>query len=140
MLRAKVAELGLADAVHLFPFTSEPVHVFELLDMLVLPSLYKEGLPNVLLEALSMSVPVVASQLAGVSEVVFEGETGYTVEPGDLGGLADAIDRLWSDKAAYHRMSERARTLMVEQFDKKRQFRAFLEHFELLNERYAARP
>ncbi len=140
MLRAKVAELGLDDAVHLFPFTSEPVHVFELLDVLVLPSLYKEGLPNVLLEALSMSVPVVASQLAGVSEVVFEGETGYTVEPGDEDELAAAIDRLWSDRDAYRRMSERARTLMMEQFDKKRQFRAFLEHFELLNERFAARP
>ena len=81
MLREKIAELGLDDTVHLFPFTSEPVHVFELLDVLVLPSLYKEGLPNVLLEAMSMSVPVVASQLAGVSEVVLEGETGYTVEP-----------------------------------------------------------
>ncbi len=140
MLRAKVAELGLADAVHLFPFTSEPVHVFELLDVLVLPSLYKEGLPNVLLEALSMSVPVVASQLAGVSEVVFAGETGYTVEPGDEAALADAIDRLWSDRDAYRRMSERARTLMMEQFDKKRQFHAFLEHFEALKERFEARP
>ncbi len=139
MLRAKVAELGLDDAVHLFPFTSEPVHVFELLDVLVLPSLYKEGLPNVLLEAMSMSVPVVASQLAGVSEVVLEGETGYTVEPGDEAALAKAIERLWSDRAAYRAMKERARTLMVEQFDKKRQFRAFLKHFEALKERFESR-
>ena len=139
MLRARVADLGLDDVVHLFPFTSEPVHVFELLDVLVLPSLYKEGLPNVLLEAMSMSVPVVASQLAGVSEVVLEGQTGYTVEPGDDAALADAIDRVWSDRDAYRRMSERARTLMVEQFDKKRQFRAFLEHFEALKERFEAR-
>ncbi len=140
MLRGKIAELGLDDTVHLFPFTSEPVHVFELLDVLVLPSLYKEGLPNVLLEAMSMSVPVVASQLAGVSEVVLEGETGYTVEPGDEAALADAINRVWSDRDGYRRMAERARTLMVEQFDKKRQFRAFLEHFELLTERFAAHP
>ena len=140
MLRGKIAELGLDDTVHLFPFTSEPVHVFELLDVLVLPSLYKEGLPNVLLEAMSMSVPVVASQLAGVSEVVLEGETGYTVEPGEEAALADAIDRVWSDRDGYRRMAERARTLMVEQFDKKRQFRAFFEHFELLTERFAAHP
>ncbi len=140
MLRAKVADLGLGDCVHFFPFTPEPVYIFEVLDVLVLPSLYKEGLPNVLLEAMSMSVPVVASRLAGVSEVVHEGETGYTVEPGDDAALADAVERLWSDRDSYLGMVERTRALMVEQFDKKQQFRAFLRHFESLAERFRGRP
>jgi glycosyltransferase involved in cell wall biosynthesis len=140
MLRAKVADLGLGDCVHFFPFTPEPVYIFEVLDVLVLPSLYKEGLPNVLLEAMSMSVPVVASRLAGVSEVVHEGETGYTVEPGDDAALADAVERLWSDRDSYLGMMERTRALMGEQFDKKQQFRAFLRHFEFLAERFRGRP
>jgi glycosyltransferase involved in cell wall biosynthesis len=129
-LKQMVKKLGLSDNVTFFPFTSEPVYAFEMLDILVLSSLYKEGLPNVLLEAMSMELPVVASRLAGVPEVVKDGETGYMVEPGDSAQLAKAIVRLWSDRKAYSAMARNARQLMASKFDKKRQFRAFLEYFE----------
>jgi glycosyltransferase involved in cell wall biosynthesis len=129
LLRKKVETMGLDERVRFFPFTPEPKYVFERIDVTVLPSLYKEGLPNVLLESMAMQVPVVASNLGGVSEVVLEGETGYVVEPGNSGQLADAIHRLWSDQAAYRRMGKRARMLVEEEFDKETQFGYFLDYF-----------
>jgi len=129
MLKNMVREMGLVNNVTFFPFTREPMYVFERIDILVLSSLYKEGLPNVLLEAMSMNVPVVSSKMAGVPEIVKDGETGYMVEPGKSGQLAGAISKLWSDSAAYKIMSMNGRRLMEENFDKEVQFAKFLEYF-----------
>ena len=129
LLKQRTAALGLEKHVTFFPFTREPVYVFEVIDILVLASLYKEGLPNVLLEALAMGRPVVSTRLAGTPEAVKDGETGYLVEPGDVPGLAAAIRRLGEDRAACERMGAAGRALMKREFDKQRQFDAFLEHF-----------
>ncbi|MEA3341642.1 MAG: glycosyltransferase family 4 protein, partial [Chloroflexota bacterium] len=134
-LRATVERLGLAERVHFFPFTAAPEYVFARADITVLPSLRKEGLPNVLLESLALGVPVVASRLGGVGEIVLDGETGYMVAPGDTVGLVDAIRRLWGDRAAYARMSERARRLIAERFDRKVQFERFLEFLRAVHDR-----
>lgn len=129
MLKNKVREMGLDNNVTFFPFTREPMYVFERIDILVLSSLYKEGLPNVLLEAMSMNVPVVSSKMAGVPEIVKDGETGYMVEPGKSGQLSEAISKLWSDRATYKKISRNGRRLMEENFDKEVQFTKFLEYF-----------
>ena len=135
MLKGKVAKMGLEDHVTFFPFTREPVYVFEVLDILVLSSRYKEGLPNVLLEAAAMSLPLVSTKLAGVPEIVLESETGTMVEPGDVSGLADAVARLWADPEACRRMGRNGRRIMEQRFDKKRQFDAFLEYFAAISTR-----
>ena len=134
-LEVKVAEMDLEENITFFPFTNEPAHVFEVIDILVLSSLYKEGLPNVILEAMSMGLPVVASRMAGVPEVVINGRTGWMTEPGDVHGLADAVERLWEDPAACREMGNEARSLMEESFDKVHQFDAFLDHFEMITAR-----
>ncbi|MFQ5589261.1 MAG: glycosyltransferase family 4 protein, partial [Nitrospiria bacterium] len=59
-------------------------------DCLVLPSL-SEGMPNVVLEAMASGLPVVASNLPGIREVVQDGETGLLAEPGDARGLAKKL-------------------------------------------------
>ena len=135
MLKTRVQELGLENNVSFFPFTREPMYVFERIDILVLSSLYKEGLPNVLLEAMSMKTPVVSSKMAGVPEIIKEGETGYMVEPGNSDQLAEAIHKLWSDQKAYTDMSENGRKLMENEFDKEVQFRKFLEYFNRICEK-----
>ncbi len=130
MLKEKTKELGLENNVTFFPFTREPVYIFEVLDMLTLSSLYKEGLPNVLLEAMSMGVPVVASRMAGVPEIVKEGLTGYMTKPGDIDQLAEKITLLASDKEAYGKMRISCRELMESSFDKRRQYDDFLRYFK----------
>jgi glycosyltransferase involved in cell wall biosynthesis len=128
-LRKLAEDLGLGSHVRFFHFTSEPQYVFERVDVTVLPSLYKEGLPNVLQESMAMNVPVISSRLGGVPEVVFDGETGYMVEPGASDQLAEAILNLWTDQPAYRKMCAQARKVITERFDKENQFEHFLEHF-----------
>lgn len=129
MLKEKVIEFGLSDNVSFFEFTREPVYIFERIDILVLSSLYKEGLPNVLLEAMSMATPVVSSRMAGVPEVVKNGETGFMVEPGNKDDLTAAVINLCSDVDLLKRMGENGRRMMEDKFDKQVQFEAFLQYF-----------
>ncbi len=133
-LKEKVADQGLDRNVSFFPFTDQPNYIFERLDMTVLPSLYKEGLPNVLLESMSMGVPVISSNIGGVPEIVMDGETGYVVEPGDKSALVDAIKKAWTNQDKYREMKVKARKLIVNHFDKATQFDKFISHFyKLIN-------
>jgi glycosyltransferase involved in cell wall biosynthesis len=134
MLKKKVLEMGLTNNVTFFPFTREPMYIFERIDILVLSSLFKEGLPNVLLEAMSMKTPVVSSRMAGVPEIVKDGETGYMVEPGNKDQLVEAIRKLWSDRDAYAKMSLQGRELMESKFDKEVQFKQFLDYFHRIHQ------
>ena len=129
LLRNLAQELGLSDHISFFPFTPEPHYVFERVNMTVLPSLYKEGLPNVLQESMAMNVPVISSNLGGVPEVVFDGQTGTMVEPGNSEQLAEAILNLWTDQATYRKMCTRSREVIVERFNKENQFEQFLKVF-----------
>ena len=132
MLKERVRTLGLERHISFFPFTDEPNTIFERLDMTVLPSLNKEGLPNVLLESMSMGVPVVSSNIGGVSEIVIDGETGYMIEPGNKSALAGAIKKVWANQTNYQHMRVKARELIVNQFDKATQFERFISHFHTL--------
>ena len=67
--RGLIDELGLQGNASLFDFTKEPFYVFERCNVIALPSTGKEGLPNVLLEALAMEKPCVATRSYGMPEV-----------------------------------------------------------------------
>ena len=131
-LRRAVDEMSLGGFVTFVPFTSNPEEILALLDMLVVPSLYKEGLPNVILE--SMAIPVVSSRLAGIPEAVRDGETGVLVSPGDISGIASAIVELWRDRDTYAQMRDRALYLIRSVFDcksKLEQYLRFLERMQI---------
>ena len=136
MLEAVTKVYGLEDHVSFFPFTDEPNYVFERLDILALPSLYKEGLPNVLLEAMSMKLPVISTKLAGIPEEVVHGETGYLTDPGNIEQFSDAIETAWQSRDTCEQMGQNARKLMEEKMDKKHQFDAFRDCFRKTLERH----
>jgi len=76
--------------------------------VLVLPSHIGDGLPNVILEAMSWGVPVIATNTAGIPDVVRHGETGYLCEPGDVGKMAAYIGCLLADDEHHHKLSEKS--------------------------------
>jgi glycosyltransferase involved in cell wall biosynthesis len=78
------------------------------LDALVLPSLFGEGMPMVVLEAMALGVPVVATKVEGTPEVVRHGIEGYLAEPRDASSLADAILKMVDDRIEWHRLSANA--------------------------------
>jgi glycosyltransferase involved in cell wall biosynthesis len=70
----------------------------------VAPDGDRDGLPNVVVEALSQGLPVVATRAAAIPELVVDGVHGRLVPPEDAGALAAAIDSLVADPDARHRM------------------------------------
>lgn len=77
-----------------------------LLDVLILPSIDQEDFPNVILEAMGLEKPVIASRLAGTPEQLVDGETGLLVAPRDADQLAAAISRLSLDEQLRLRMGQ----------------------------------
>ena len=132
MLKAKTKELGIENNVSFFPFTDEPNYIFERLDILTLPSLYKEGLPNVLLEAMSMGLPCISTDIAGIPEIIYNDQNGYLIKPGSVNELKESVEKLWANKENCVKMGKNARKLMEEKFDKKHQFLEFLNYFKSL--------
>jgi glycosyltransferase involved in cell wall biosynthesis len=88
---------------------------FAAADALVLPSL-SEGSPNVLLEAMSARLPVVATDVGGVSEIVSDGDTALLVPPNRPAQLAKALERLLEDTELRERLSARAHRRLSEHF------------------------
>lgn len=85
-------------------------------DMLVLPS-FAEGVPVVLMEAMAARIPVIATRVAGVQELVEDGVSGLTLPPGDIESLTAGIDRLLSDPALCARMGAAGRAKVDAEFD-----------------------
>ena len=91
-------------------------------DVLVAPSVptrqgKREGIPIVLMEALASGLPVVASRLAGIPELVEDGRTGLLVEPRDAAGLAAALRRLSDDPALRAQLAAAGRAKVELEFD-----------------------
>jgi glycosyltransferase involved in cell wall biosynthesis len=74
--------------------------------MLILPSLRNEGCPNVIMEAMARGIPVIATRVAGVPDLVRDGETGILTDPGDANALAAHINALAGDVAMRRRLGE----------------------------------
>ncbi len=85
-------------------------------DLLVLPS-FAEGVPVVLMEAMASHIPVIASRVAGVPELVEDGVTGYVISPGDVDTLADRIDQLLANPALCKRMGQAGRSVIATDFN-----------------------
>jgi glycosyltransferase involved in cell wall biosynthesis len=93
-LLSQAEELGLAGHVHFLGRVEDVVGLYRQIDVLVIPSRDgAEGLPNVLLEALSCDLPVVATKVAAVPEVLADANAGELVEPGNVDGMQSAIQR-----------------------------------------------
>jgi glycosyltransferase involved in cell wall biosynthesis len=105
---ALAAQRGLADCVQWAGFSSEVAAELSHIDVLVLPSLYGEGMPMVLLEAMASGVPVVMSALDGMQEAVHDGVTGLLVEPGSAQALADALAQFVAGDVDWQAMSNAA--------------------------------
>lgn len=95
-VEAKIAELGLEDTVSWTGFLSDRDEIYDDLDILVAPAI-DEGFGLSIVEAGAYGLPVVAARSGAFPEVVQEGVTGLLFEPGDVGALVVALERLILD-------------------------------------------
>ena len=109
------AELGLAERVRFLGWRTDAVEILGALDIFCMSSRW-EGCPMVLLEAMAMRRPVVATDIGGVREIVVDGETGLLVALDEPEALADAIVRLLGADAERERFGQAGRRRLEEHF------------------------
>lgn len=97
--------LGLENHVLFFGMRDDVPEIMSCSDLFVLPSV-NEGFGVVLLEAMAMKCPIVATNVGGVPEVVLDGETGILVPPKDSAQLAIGIIKLLKDSSLAKRLSD----------------------------------
>jgi glycosyltransferase involved in cell wall biosynthesis len=114
-LVAEIERLGVGDAVELLGERSDVAELLASSDAFVLSS-RSEGLPMSVLEAMAAAVPVVATAVGGVPELVRDGETGMLVAAGDDAALAAALERLVRDPELRDRLGEGGRERVEREF------------------------
>ena len=115
-IKEMAARLGVADMIDWIGFAQNVNAEFAKMDVLVLPSLFGEGMPMVILEAMAMGVPVVASDVEGIPEVLQHAHTGLVVPAGDAPQLASALFDLINNKYNWAAMRADAYSLQVKSF------------------------
>lgn len=111
-------QLRISENVIFCGFQKNVTEFYHLIDIVVLPSI-TEGLPIVLLEALTYSKPVVATRVGGIPEVITNGKTGILVEPQNPSRLAEGIIRILRNSDETNRMVSEGRKLVEEHFNSK---------------------
>jgi glycosyltransferase involved in cell wall biosynthesis len=114
-LRAKAASLGLERRVHFLGYRADVDAILSECDALVLTSTL-EATPYVIIEAMASGLPVVASNVYGIPEIVRDGETGILVDPGARDEIVRAISVLARDRDRGARMGRAARKRYEEMF------------------------
>jgi len=115
-LEREARSLGIGEHVRFVGQIRDMPAFYRSVDVFVLPSVSTEGLPLVVLEAMAMGLPVVATCLAGVPEVIEDGLNGLLVPPGDPGALAKALSWLAVDGERRKRMAKAGQAHVRDKF------------------------
>lgn len=124
-LEEQVRGHGLGKRIHFLGVRHDIADLLNCIDLFVLPSRPGEGLPNVLLEAMACGVPVVATNVGGIPELVRNGYNGYVVQTGDAAALRKVLRKLISDKQHLNQLSKNALKTVQTEFSLQKQLTAF---------------
>ncbi len=133
-LEKRVHELHIQKYVTFHGFIEDQRKIYSQIDCLVLPS-YREAFPFVILEAMASGVPVIATNVGGIPELIEDGETGFLIPPKDPKAIADAVTYVIENPEKAKTVVENARKLVREKFDYRENARQFVQLYrELLDE------
>lgn len=113
----------------------DPEAVFQRLDIYISTS-RSEGSPNAIMEAMVYGLPVIATDVGGVSELVHDGDTGFLVSPGDINGLVEYCKLLINDLNLRRKMGKRGKNYISNNYSDGKMVRGFEKIFESLNENF----
>ncbi|MBF0358964.1 MAG: glycosyltransferase [Magnetococcales bacterium] len=114
-LREQIERLGLLDQVRLLGTRRDLGDLFRSLDIFVMPSLW-EGLSLAMLSAMGAGLPVVATDVGGVTGVLGEDEFGLRVEPGNAQALADSMERLINNPQERENFAKKGQQHIMENY------------------------
>jgi len=135
-LEAQIEQAGLSDhfRLHGQQTRGELQRLLQSIDVVTAPSVQtrcgrREGIPVVLMEAMGKGIPVVASRLSGIPELVEDEQTGLLTPPRDAKALADAIERLLRDAPLRRRLADAGRRRVQREFNLRTNAAQLATHF-----------
>lgn len=124
------------ERMQLLGYHADTRPVYEAMDVFVLSSL-REGLPNVLLEAQSLGVPVIATRIAGVPRLIQHESSGLIIEPGSMDALTQSIRRLVDDNTLRKKLAVQGRAIIEQRYSFARRMQKIVEVYDALLNRPA---
>lgn len=124
--------LGLAHQVMFLGYRENLIPAYATFDLFLLTS-RTEGLPNCVLEAMAMGIPVVTTGVGGAGELVVHGQTGFILRRGDVAGLAQTMLTLIGDDASRRRMGAAGRARVEHDFSFTRRLQRIEDLYEVLS-------
>jgi len=115
-IRSQIAAHGLTRQVLMLGFREDLLEVFRSLDLFVIPSVEGDTIPQVLVQALAVGLPVVSTTVGSIPDVVKDGETGFVVPPRDSNALARRIELLLEDERLRRTLGLNGRQLVEESY------------------------
>lgn len=103
-LQQQIDQLNLGNRIELLGFVADPRLLYQACDTFVLSS-FREGLPNVVLEAMAMKRPVVSTRVAGIPKLVVDGDNGILIHSGDHKQIKDAVQIMLEDPETRQRIA-----------------------------------
>jgi glycosyltransferase involved in cell wall biosynthesis len=130
-LRALAATLGIAERVEFLGYIEQMPKLYADID-LVVQSSFTEGMPNVILEAAYLRVPIVATAVGGTAEVVEHGKSGWLIPPHSLDALTAGIERYLRDPDEFARMGDAAHARVCAEFSFDVRTRRLMDFYQTL--------
>lgn len=104
---------------------------FAISDALVFPS-YREGFPNVVMQAGAMELPSIVSDINGCNEIIIEGENGMIVPARNSGKLKSAMNKILSDTDLYHTLKMNSRPMIQSRYEQSVIWNELLKEYQTL--------
>ena len=129
---SEIENSGMKDRIHVTGFRNDAPQIIAACDVLVHPSIRKEGLPRVILESLAGGTPVIASAIEGSMEIIENGFNGYIVPIKDHKAIADKVKELYNSPETLHKLSDNCKNTIENKMAHKTTVKKYIEYFESL--------
>jgi len=129
VLAQRSDDAGVSDRVRLLGFVDDPRLVYRAADVYVLSS-RREGLPNVVLEAMAMGIPVVATKIAGMPDLIEDRVNGVLVSPDSHVALSSAINELLTDAGLARKIGDAGRKTVEDRFSFQRRMEKVVQVYQ----------
>lgn len=124
-LEKMVREDGLNGRVRFLGIRHDINEILNAVDLLVLPAIAGEGMPNVVLEAMACGKPIIATTVGGTGEAVRHGENGFLVPPGEVAAMQNALAAILGDHSMSSQFGRNSRTIAEKEFSLLKQIAGF---------------
>lgn len=133
LLPETLVEMDANDRILRVGFQNDVRPYFAISDALVFPT-YREGFPNVVMQAGAMGLPAIVSNINGCNEIIVEGENGTIIPPKDAGQLRNAMERFANDKGLANK-GTLCRSMIVDRYQQTAVWQALLEEYKKQEDR-----